>query len=72
MIPLFCRIASCLSSPHFKVAEKGFSLFNIHGNIQNLIKQYLDVILPIIFTDLEESAMNHWRPEIQKLAHDIL
>ncbi|EOY09704.1 Phosphatase 2A regulatory B subunit family protein [Theobroma cacao] len=71
MIPLFLRIANCLSSPHFKVAEKGFSLFNVHGNIQNLIKQYLDVILPIIFTDLEESAMNHWRHEIQKLAHDV-
>ncbi|XWS42890.1 hypothetical protein CRYUN_Cryun16bG0053200 [Craigia yunnanensis] len=71
VIPLFHRIASCLSSPHYKVAEKGLSLFNIHGNIQYLVKQNLDVILPIIFTDLETKARNHWRPEIQKLAHDV-
>ncbi|XVF56520.1 hypothetical protein PTKIN_Ptkin06aG0127700 [Pterospermum kingtungense] len=71
IIPLFHRIATCLSSPHHMVAEKGLSLFKIHGNIQKLIKQNLDVILPIIFTDLETSARNHWRPQIQKLAHGV-
>ncbi|XVE62249.1 hypothetical protein DITRI_Ditri06bG0103000 [Diplodiscus trichospermus] len=71
VIPLIHRIATCLSSPHFKVAEKGLSLFNFHGNFHKLIKQNLDVILPIIFTDLETKARSHWRPETQKLAHKV-
>ncbi|KAL5198916.1 hypothetical protein ABZP36_002428, partial [Zizania latifolia] len=54
MVPLFRQIACCLNSSHFQVAERALFLWN-NGHIENLIKQNIKVILPIIFPALEKN-----------------
>ncbi|KAK7306215.1 hypothetical protein VNO77_44141 [Canavalia gladiata] len=77
MVPLFRRIARCLNSPHFQVAERALFLWN-NDHIMNLIKQNRKVILPIIFPALERNARSHWNQavhsltlNVRKIFHDI-
>lgn len=69
-VPLFCRIARCLSSSHFQVAERALFLWN-NDHIENLIKQNLHDILPIIFPALEKNARNHWNQAVHSLTLNV-
>lgn len=51
MVPVFTRIAACVSSPHFQVAERALSLWN-NPYIQSLISEHADTLLPILFVPL--------------------
>ncbi|CAN0929281.1 Serine/threonine protein phosphatase 2A 59 kDa regulatory subunit B' eta isoform [Linum grandiflorum] len=70
MVPLFHRIARCLSSSHFQVltmklvAERALYLWS-NDHIDTLIRQNRKVILPIIFPSLEKNARSHWSPVVQ-------
>ncbi|KAG6526341.1 serine/threonine protein phosphatase 2A 57 kDa regulatory subunit B' theta isoform-like [Zingiber officinale] len=66
MVPLFHQIARCLNSPHFQVAERALFLWN-NDHIENLIKQNVKVLLPIIFPALERNTRSHWNPAVQSL-----
>ncbi|KAI4336628.1 hypothetical protein L6164_015129 [Bauhinia variegata] len=66
MVPLFGRIAHCLNSPHFQVAERALFLWN-NDHIENLIKQNCKVILPIIFPALEKNVRSHWNQAVRSL-----
>ncbi|XP_009606776.1 serine/threonine protein phosphatase 2A 57 kDa regulatory subunit B' theta isoform [Nicotiana tabacum] len=70
MVPLFRRIAHCLTSLHFQVAERALFLWN-NDHIENLIKQNRKVILPIIFPALERNARNHWNQAVHSLSLNI-
>ncbi|GMI67471.1 hypothetical protein like AT3G26020 [Hibiscus trionum] len=70
MVPLFCQIGRCLSSSHFQVAERALFLWNNH-QIENLIKQNRNVVLPIIFPSLERNARSHWNPAVQGLTLNV-
>ncbi|XP_004239176.2 serine/threonine protein phosphatase 2A 57 kDa regulatory subunit B' theta isoform [Solanum lycopersicum] len=70
MVPLFRRIAQCLTSLHFQVAERALFLWN-NDHIENLIKQHRKVILPIIFPALERNARNHWNQAVHSLSLNI-
>jgi len=70
MVPLFRRIARCLSSSHFQVAERALFLWN-NDHIDNLIKQNRKVILPIIFPALEKNATKHWNQAVQSLTLNV-
>lgn len=70
MVPLFRRIAHCLSSSHFQVAERALFLWN-NDHIENLIKQNRKVILPIIFPALERNARSHWNQAVQSLTLNV-
>lgn len=70
MVPLFRRIAHCLTSLHFQVAERALFLWN-NDHIENLIKQHRKVILPIIFPALERNARNHWNQAVHSLSLNI-
>ncbi|OVA17575.1 Protein phosphatase 2A [Macleaya cordata] len=70
MVPLFSQIARCLSSSHFQVAERALFLWN-NDHIENLIKQNLKVILPIIFPALEKNARNHWNQAVRSLTLNV-
>ncbi|KAK7312012.1 hypothetical protein RJT34_10544 [Clitoria ternatea] len=70
MMPLFRRIARCLSSPHFQVAERALFLWN-NDHIMNLIKQNRKVILPIIFPALETNARSHWNQAVHSLTLNV-
>lgn len=70
MVPLFRRIAHCLTSLHFQVAERALFLWN-NDHIENLIKQNRKVILPLIFPALERNARNHWNQAVHSLSLNI-
>ncbi|KAG6412780.1 hypothetical protein SASPL_125468 [Salvia splendens] len=70
MVPLFRKIARCLSSSHFQVAERALFFWN-NDHIENLIKQNRKVILPIIFPALERNARGHWNQAVQSLTLNV-
>ncbi|XP_074570085.1 serine/threonine protein phosphatase 2A 57 kDa regulatory subunit B' theta isoform-like [Curcuma longa] len=70
MVPLFHQIARCLNSPHFQVAERALFLWN-NDHIENLIKQNVKVLLPIIFPALERNTTSHWNPAVQSLTLNV-
>ncbi|PKA50650.1 Serine/threonine protein phosphatase 2A 59 kDa regulatory subunit B' gamma isoform [Apostasia shenzhenica] len=70
MVPLFRRIARCLSSSHFQVAERSLFLWN-NDHVRNLINQNRKVILPIIFPALERNSRGHWNQAVQGLTLNV-
>ncbi|SCU83230.1 LADA_0C10286g1_1 [Lachancea dasiensis] len=52
-VPLFVKLAKCISSPHFQVSEKVLSYWN-NEYFLNLCIENAEVILPIIFPALYE------------------
>ncbi|XP_019464290.1 PREDICTED: serine/threonine protein phosphatase 2A 59 kDa regulatory subunit B' eta isoform-like isoform X2 [Lupinus angustifolius] len=70
MVPLFRRIAHCLNSSHFQVAERALYLWN-NDHIESLIQQNRKVILPIIFPALERSGRAHWNQVVQSLTLNV-
>ncbi|KAL2903533.1 B'ETA: Serine/threonine protein phosphatase 2A 59 kDa regulatory subunit B' eta isoform [Bienertia sinuspersici] len=70
MVPLFRRVARCLSSSHFQVAERALYLWS-NDHIENLIKQNQKTILPIIFPALEKNCRTHWNQAVQSLTLNV-
>ncbi|XP_010682885.2 serine/threonine protein phosphatase 2A 57 kDa regulatory subunit B' theta isoform [Beta vulgaris subsp. vulgaris] len=70
MVPLFRRIARCLSSSHFQVAERALYLWS-NDHVENLIKQNRKAILPIIFPALERNCRTHWNQAVQSLTQNV-
>ncbi|KAI4336629.1 hypothetical protein L6164_015130 [Bauhinia variegata] len=71
MVPLFKKIAQCLSSSHFQVSERALYLWN-NDHIESLIRQNRKVILPIIFPALKRSSHDHWNQVVQSLTLNVL
>ncbi|XP_014494264.1 serine/threonine protein phosphatase 2A 57 kDa regulatory subunit B' kappa isoform-like [Vigna radiata var. radiata] len=59
MVPLFRRIACCLNSYHYQVAERAHLLWN-NEHIFDVVSQNREVILPLVFTALVHNTQNHW------------
>jgi serine/threonine-protein phosphatase 2A regulatory subunit B' len=59
MKPLFQRVALCVSSPHFQVAERALAFWN-NEYIVNLMGDNIEVIMPIMFPALYENSKTHW------------
>ncbi|KAJ3683513.1 hypothetical protein LUZ60_013740 [Juncus effusus] len=70
MVPLFRRIARCLNSSHFQVAERALFLWN-NDHISSLIMQNHKSILPIILPALELNTSSHWNPAVQSLTLNV-
>ncbi|CAN6471949.1 unnamed protein product [Victoria cruziana] len=70
VVPLFRRIARCLNSSHFQVAERALFLWN-NDHILNLITQNRKVILPIIFPAMERTTRSHWNQAVQSLTLNV-
>ncbi|CAL9214843.1 unnamed protein product [Arabidopsis halleri] len=70
MVPLFRRVARCLNSLHFQVAERALFLWN-NDHIENLIMQNRKVILPIIFPALERNTQKHWNQAVHSLTLNV-
>ncbi|CAO2829409.1 unnamed protein product [Amaranthus hypochondriacus] len=70
MVPLFRRIARCLSSSHFQVAERALYLWS-NDHVENLIKQNQKTILPIIFPALEKNCRTHWNQAVKSLTQNV-
>ncbi|KAE8725095.1 Serine/threonine protein phosphatase 2A 57 kDa regulatory subunit B' beta isoform [Hibiscus syriacus] len=70
MIPLFRRIARCVNSPHFQVAERALFFWN-SDHIVGLISQNRQVVLPIVLEALEKNIQSHWNPEVNGLTLNV-
>ncbi|TYI76342.1 hypothetical protein E1A91_D06G069800v1 [Gossypium mustelinum] len=70
MVPLFRRIAFCLNSSHYQVAERTHLLWN-NEHILNLVTHNRQVIFPLIFPALERNSENHWNQAVLNLTQSI-
>jgi serine/threonine-protein phosphatase 2A regulatory subunit B' len=71
MEPLFRRLAKCMSSLHFQVAEKALTLWT-NQYVLGLVAENNDVILPIVFPSLFYNAKRHWNKTIRLIAFNAL
>lgn len=71
MVKLFRRIALCVSSPHFQVAERALYFWN-NEYIMSLISDNATTIIPIMFPALYENATTHWNKTIVGLIYNAL
>ncbi|CAI5996691.1 unnamed protein product [Closterium sp. NIES-64] len=68
--PLFLRIARCLNSSHFQVAERTLFLWN-NDYIVSLVAQNRAAVLPLIFGALERNARSHWNQAVNGLTINV-
>jgi len=70
MSPLFERVAKCLYSSHFQVAERALCLWQ-SPQILELIRVHRAVIIPIVYPALIVNAQ-HWHQSVQSLGEQVL
>jgi serine/threonine-protein phosphatase 2A regulatory subunit B' len=70
MIPLFERVAKCLLSSHFQVAERALCLWQSPQMLENIRKYRADII-PIVHPALMANS-NHWHASVQSLGEQVL
>ncbi|KAE8664153.1 Serine/threonine protein phosphatase 2A 59 kDa regulatory subunit B' gamma isoform [Hibiscus syriacus] len=70
MVPLFRRIARCVNSRNFQVAERALFFWNSE-RIVGLISQNRQVVLPIVLEALEKNIQSHWNPEVNGLTVNV-
>jgi serine/threonine-protein phosphatase 2A regulatory subunit B' len=71
METLFKKIAKCVSSPHFQVAERALYFWN-NEYIMSLIDENSSTILPIMFSCLYRISKDHWNQTIVALVFNVL
>ncbi|KAG2174620.1 hypothetical protein INT44_006884 [Umbelopsis vinacea] len=71
MVPLFTRIAECVSSTHIQVAERALYYWN-NEYIVSLMAENIEVILPIVFPPLYRNSKSHWNQAILSLVYNAL
>ncbi|EMS60469.1 Serine/threonine protein phosphatase 2A 57 kDa regulatory subunit B' iota isoform [Triticum urartu] len=71
MVPLFRRIAQCINSSHFQVAERALFMWN-NDHIISLVAQNRQVIMPIIVPALEQNGQNHWNHAVLNLTANVM
>ncbi|KAH8741700.1 protein phosphatase 2A regulatory B subunit [Cryptosporidium ryanae] len=68
LIPIFERLAACIQSPHFHVAERVLYLWN-NEIIVNLINEYKYDIYPVLIRALSCNGKKlHWNPTVHGLS----
>ena len=71
MVPLFKRIARCIGSTQFQVAERSLFLWN-NDYIATLISDYREVLLTIVFGPLYKNSTSHWNITVLTLSQNVL
>jgi len=69
--PLFTRIALCVGSPHFQVAERALFLWN-NEYIVSLIANSRDKVLPLVFEALYTNSRAHWNSTVHGLTCNVV
>ncbi|CAL4955126.1 unnamed protein product [Urochloa decumbens] len=70
MVPLFQRIAHCINSSHFQVAERALFMWN-NDHIISLVAQNRQAIVPIVTPALEANIQNHWNVSVLNLTANV-
>jgi serine/threonine-protein phosphatase 2A regulatory subunit B' len=68
---LFRRVASCITCPHFQVAERTLFLWN-NDYIVKLIDQNRQELFPIICGALYTNSKQHWNSAVHGLTFNVL
>jgi len=71
MKQLFTRIALCVGSPHFQVAERALFLWN-NEYIVSLIAMNRNEVLPLVFEALYMNSRNHWNSTVHGLTCNVV
>lgn len=69
--PLFRRIISCVTSPHFQVAERALFLWN-NEYIMKLIVNYRADLYPRLVPALYLNSKTHWNQTVLGLTYNVL
>lgn len=67
---LFTRIALCIESPHFQVAERALFFWN-NEYIVSLIVYFRAKIVPIVYGALHKNVQSHWNPNVLSLSFNV-
>ena len=67
---LFRRIAKCIQSPHFQVAERTLFLWN-NEYLVSLILQYRERVFPLVFAALANNERSHWNTTVMNLTFNV-
>lgn len=70
MLPLFRRIARCLNSSHYQVAERAHLMWN-NEIVLNLITQNRHAIVPVVVGALERNTRSHWNQAVLNLTLNV-
>ncbi|CAO0795983.1 unnamed protein product [Mucor circinelloides] len=70
-VPIFEKVAQCVSSSHFQVAERALYLWN-NDFIVNLMHENVKTIMPIMFKPLYTFSQQHWNRTIHGLVYNAL
>lgn len=71
MTPLFQKLASCVSSPHFQVAERALYFWN-NEYLMSLVNENATQIIPTMFPSLYKNSKAHWNRSIHSLIYNAL
>lgn len=71
MIPFFQKLAACVSSPHFQVAERALYFYK-YEDIVYVLSDHIETLMPIIFPSLYKYSKEHWNRTIHGLAYNAL
>jgi len=71
IVPVFKRIAACICSPHFQVAERALFLWN-NDVIAQFMSDHRPVILPVLYPALATNLQLHWNNTVTQLTTHIL
>eukprot|EP01067_Filipodium_phascolosomae_P002404 Filipodium_phascolosomae@DN2388_c0_g1_i1.p1 len=68
---LFKKLACCIQSPHFQVAERVLFLWN-NDYIVKLINSNREVLFPIVIGALFKNSKHHWNSTVHGLTYNVL
>jgi len=71
IVPVFKRIAACICSPHFQVAERALFLWN-NDVIAAFMSDHRPVILPLLYPALQTNLDRHWNNTVTQLTTHIM
>ncbi|KAI9486247.1 MAG: phosphatase 2A regulatory B subunit-domain-containing protein [Benjaminiella poitrasii] len=70
IVPLFTKLANCVNSPHFQVAERALYFYTYEEVVQ-LMDEHIDVVMPLVFPSLYRKT-DHWNQTIYGLVYNAL
>jgi hypothetical protein len=70
-VKLFKRVARCMRSAHFQVAEGALFIWN-NDEIVNLINQNRQVLFPLVLGPLYSNSKQHWNGTVHGLSYNVL
>jgi serine/threonine-protein phosphatase 2A regulatory subunit B' len=70
-VALFKRIAICIRSPHFQVAERALFIWN-NDEVVKLISSNRQTLFPIILGALYQNSTHHWNGTVHGLTYNVL